>query len=662
MLAGLNIYLEWYIRYHQTAIYDVKHMRESIPAANVVRFVALLWKDANSPEDGLECSTDVAAMGYISHHCMSHIRAGIEQLTEAGYWVILTARAKYASGYTYPDDPDVFHDPALKERYYEMLKYVAKEFSGTNRILGYEVMSEPRTRDVDQKTVMDFMAGGCDMIHGEDPRAMCVVGPAPYYKIWEFSGLTMPSGQLRQNIMYTFDFFIPKVFVESNSANYVASDDEAPTFPGMYSCKEVYDSWWKGACDSKDGEVKVDAIFLKHIMRDIPGRLQDRLHAPVYCNQWGVKDEVGRQEGRLKYATALLDAFASEGIHSTMWIWRSYSKGGRDIHKPEWGFELVRNPGHDADGNLMPELIDPEMTNTLQTSFAKINRQPMPTCVDDWYKFQSGWDSSDATKCRFVAGIYPPPPGAPPPPFSPPDSCGSLMHLMNARELDPPLYCYEMHENKHAQGNCLKYYTADGYKIHRCEEPRDGSEFCSHGEELLCAPPPNPPPSPSPLSPSPLRPPRPSPPPPRPPPSPPPSPGMPPPSAPPTLFESSKAYMNSLSPEGLGMLLGAIVCVVALTTMLGVCLWSRFRDAGTQRGSSRRRRRKDANVSIDEFDDIEGHQRGSRTSSAKSNESGTRKSHSGSKSRGKAAPATRKPSNARTISRGGSTYAPVRTG
>ena len=144
----------------------------------------------------------------------------------------------------------------------------------------------------------------------------------------------------------------------------------------MYSCKEVYDSWWKGACDSKDGEVKVDAIFLKHIMRDIPGRLQDRLHAPVYCNQWGVKDEVGRQEGRLKYATALLDAFASEGIHSTMWIWRSYSKGGRDIHKPEWGFELVRNPGHDADGNLMPELIDPEMTNTLQTSLQRSIASP----------------------------------------------------------------------------------------------------------------------------------------------------------------------------------------------------------------------------------------------------------------------------------------------
>ena len=115
---------------------------------------------------------------------------------------------------------------------------------------------------------MDFMAGGCDMIHGEDPRAMCVVGPAPYYKIWEFSGLTMPSGQLRQNIMYTFDFFIPKVFVESNSANYVASDDEAPTFPGMYSCKEGMTVVKEH--DSKDGEVKVDAIFLKHIMRDIP--------------------------------------------------------------------------------------------------------------------------------------------------------------------------------------------------------------------------------------------------------------------------------------------------------------------------------------------------------------------------------------------------------
>ena len=77
-LAGVNMYLEWYIRYQQTAFFDVRHLRERIPAANVVRFVALLWHDATTPEDGLECSTDVAAMGYMSHHCMTFIRAAVQ--------------------------------------------------------------------------------------------------------------------------------------------------------------------------------------------------------------------------------------------------------------------------------------------------------------------------------------------------------------------------------------------------------------------------------------------------------------------------------------------------------------------------------------------------------------------------------------------------------
>ena len=52
MLAGLNIYLAVHPPPPDCRL-EGEHMRESIPAANVVRFVALLWKDANSPEDGL---------------------------------------------------------------------------------------------------------------------------------------------------------------------------------------------------------------------------------------------------------------------------------------------------------------------------------------------------------------------------------------------------------------------------------------------------------------------------------------------------------------------------------------------------------------------------------------------------------------------------------
>ena len=154
--------------------------------------------------------------------------------------------------------------------------------------------------------------------------------------------------QLRQNIMYTLGFFIPKVFVESNSANYVASDDEAPTFLACTVARRCT-PWWR-ACDSKDGEVKVDAIFLS-IMRDIPGRLQDRCMRP--CTATSGREGRSRQaRGTTEVCHSVAGRLYSESIHSTMWIWRSYSKVGTST--AEWGFELVRNPGHDADGNLMP--------------------------------------------------------------------------------------------------------------------------------------------------------------------------------------------------------------------------------------------------------------------------------------------------------------------
>ena len=45
----------------------------------------------------------------------------------------------------------------------------------------------------------------------------------------------------------------------------------------------------------------------------------------------------------------MLDTFAEFGISSTYWIWRSYTKGGRDVDAPVWGFELVHNDGpHEA--------------------------------------------------------------------------------------------------------------------------------------------------------------------------------------------------------------------------------------------------------------------------------------------------------------------------
>ena len=54
----------------------------------------------------------------------------------------------------------------------------------------------------------------------------------------------------------------------------------------------------------------------------------------MFCNQWGVKRSVTAARGRLAYAEDVATLLDSGGIHSAVWMWRSYRKSS-------WGFELV---------------------------------------------------------------------------------------------------------------------------------------------------------------------------------------------------------------------------------------------------------------------------------------------------------------------------------
>ena len=96
------------------------------------------------------------------------------QATEAGLWVILAARAKYAAGWS---GPDVWHSHEMRRQMLAMWAYVADRYKGVDRIAGYEIMSEPRTKTVSQARVRDFMRDGCEAVHRSDPRSLCVVGP-----------------------------------------------------------------------------------------------------------------------------------------------------------------------------------------------------------------------------------------------------------------------------------------------------------------------------------------------------------------------------------------------------------------------------------------------------------------------------------------------------
>ena len=162
VLQGVNTYLEWYKDYYGaldggSSALDVPHLRRALPAANCVRFVGLLWKDSIKASDGLECFVNDASKGYLEDECVRYIDAMVKQATDAGLWVILAARAKYAAGWS---GPDVWHSATMRRQMLAMWSFVARRYKDIDRIAGYEIMSEPRTKTVAQARVRDFMREG----------------------------------------------------------------------------------------------------------------------------------------------------------------------------------------------------------------------------------------------------------------------------------------------------------------------------------------------------------------------------------------------------------------------------------------------------------------------------------------------------------------------
>ena len=74
-------------------------------------------------------------------------------------------------------------------------------------LAGVEPMSEPRNKEVAQSAVRSFYEGVCATVSSVDPRLPCVVGPAPYYKVWNLNStmlLRTAGGKPMENIIYTF--------------------------------------------------------------------------------------------------------------------------------------------------------------------------------------------------------------------------------------------------------------------------------------------------------------------------------------------------------------------------------------------------------------------------------------------------------------------------
>lgn len=179
-------------------------------------------------------------------------------------------------------------------------------------------------------------------------------------------------------MLYTYNFFVPWTLVTANTGT--GSDER---FPDTFVCREVYETWWHDFCTSAEQPVRVDASWVERTTREVPYALSRRFNVPVYCNQWGVKNELFASHGRLEYARVLLDAFVQHNVSSTYWIWRSYPKDDRPLDEPVWGFELVHNSGPReqpagwVQSNLDTlESLDAEMTAVLQAGFPTLEDIP----------------------------------------------------------------------------------------------------------------------------------------------------------------------------------------------------------------------------------------------------------------------------------------------
>ncbi|KAL1514538.1 hypothetical protein AB1Y20_003635 [Prymnesium parvum] len=430
-LHGVNFYLD-YLR-----VDDLPLLQALLPRANLVRLVGVFWHDAADEAD-CPCCVDDEAAGYFAPSCLASLKAAISTVTSRGIWVIVTGKARFAAGERYPEVADVFHDEALAARYRALWRMLATELRDVPLIAGLEPLSEPRSKIVSQAVVRRFYEGVCGVIAAVDARTPCVVGPTPYYKVWQLNEtmlLRTQSGRQMENIIYTFDFFDPWDYVTSDVADQYS-------YPGTYACADAFRGWVPTFCENSQQLVRVDASWIEWLLQRNPVKLAREHGVPVYCNQWGVKRSVSEASGRLLYAEDVASLFEKDGVHSTLWIWRSY-------RKDSWGFELVHEDAerHEMeDVRLMSALNRvwgaghaaaahaggrARCTNALD---AAANCWPTRCCSDPQYtcypKFPAvaqcrrdgcpaGW------ACSFAAALAPdlpplPPPPPPPPPPSPP--------------------------------------------------------------------------------------------------------------------------------------------------------------------------------------------------------------------------------------------------
>eukprot|EP01047_Picozoa_sp_COSAG01_P013920 COSAG01_NODE_666_length_14393_cov_8.519029_5_plen_566_part_00 len=330
-------------------------MQTQLPGTNVARVVAVLWDNSNGPDGQLakaDCLMNVAP--YFKDTCFHKMDSAIRQATDAGLWVVITCRAAFAAGQDFDSHPmaNVFHNQTLQAMMFTMWRHVAAHYASWERIAAYEIMAEPRDKGVSAAAVRDFYGGGCRAVREVDPATPCMVGPAPYYKLWTFDSsivLDIP------NVIYTFDYFVRRCtrprpllppYLMSHCIHHTVTRLQVPedwstqdlekkgkpggipAYNADYRCDALYPGWTSQCCPGGAAStVTFDAQFNAHnFARAVAVR--DQHNVPIFVNQWAVVHSVPAQRGRYKWMSDVAQELQRLGIGWAWWNFRGGGSGG----------------------------------------------------------------------------------------------------------------------------------------------------------------------------------------------------------------------------------------------------------------------------------------------------------------------------------------------
>ena len=326
------------------------------PGANMARLVGVLWGNTHPLQHhpNKECMTNEPP-NYFNDKCFNDLDPWVQSATDAGLWVVLAVRGEYIAGQLYDSEPGtvVFRNETLRNMMFAMWRHVAARYASFDRIAAYEILSEPRDKAIGADVVRSFYEDGCAAVQSVDARTPCMVGNAPYYKLWTF-GESMLLRNNRQ-VIYTFDYFEASAFVfgtgSAASLDSVADGPQRdlaltggppiPQYNASYPCATLYDGWVSQVCPSwnvsDDTPIPFDARWHAHNLETYATPLRQRHDVPLFLNQFEVVHGVSAASGRYGYIRDLLALAQRLDIGWAWWTWA----GGNDQGWSHGSAEIV---------------------------------------------------------------------------------------------------------------------------------------------------------------------------------------------------------------------------------------------------------------------------------------------------------------------------------